>query len=494
MNILQKSIQYLSKKEIINYKIYTNRIKKDATRKDTLLFDALKKAQNSDLNKNTVFNKIYPTGVDKNVFNKLKGRLLHEIDNSLVQFYFHETDTNYIYSELSLYKIYLAKNANDVAYYHLRNAEKRAVKTQDFVMLDVVYNEYIHLSTYYGHLSPKNYIQKREKNSIRLKELRLLDDTLATIIYDLDRSQTFSKTKLATIAILNRAIKQLSAKKEFKESLVFKSKLFNAASQLFLSKKDYVSLELYSINTYQEFVRENYFSKSNHDIKLQMLRYICNALFINKKYELALEYIHQLKLSMKEYKAMLYDKNVFFYYNSLANNYSILNSEKAIEVLNEAKMIKAIINHPSHLGYIYLNLAGAYFDLENYKIALKNILNLYHHPLFEIVDESLKVQIFIIEIILRIETHHFDYASKLVRAVLNKHKKIINSDEYQQDMGFLTLMKKLIAKFNFENNTLSIKLVNQFCETTYKYKSNNLVDYNRWLQGKFRLGEYITAS
>ena len=75
---------------------------------------------------------------------------------------------------------------------------------------------------------------------------------------------------------------------------------------------------------------------------------------------------------------------MFFYYNTLVNNYTVINPDKAIDVLNEAIENKAITSHPTHLGYIYLNLAGAYFDLENYKIALKNILNLYHHPLFEI--------------------------------------------------------------------------------------------------------------
>lgn len=484
MDILQKAIKSLSKKEIINYKIYANRQYESNTRKDIALFDAINKNKKSNVDTDFFIPKIYPTGTDKNVYNRLKYRLLDEIDNSLVQFYFHKIDINYLHSELSLYHIYLAKNEWDVAHYHLARAEKKALAMNHHLLLDVIYTEFISLSIHYGKTSPDFYIKKRNVNNLHLTELRLIDDTIAKVMYDLDRSQTFAKTKTETITILNEAVRFLNSKKELKNNVLFKSKLFTLVSQLFLSKKDFVALESFCINNYNEFIKKNFFSKINHEIKLQMLRYICNTLFINKKNEQALQYIKLFYTAMLEYKQEYYAKNVFFYYNALANNYSVLNPEKAIEALNEAKKTPAIINHPSHLGYVFINLAGAYFDLRQYKLGLKNTLNLYAHPLYENLDTSVKFEIQLLEIILRIETKQFDVAQKLLSAIKKNNTALLANKEYNNELHFLILLEQLITGNSFAKDKISKELITQFLSNVYDKKNNSFVDYKAWLNEK----------
>jgi len=487
MNILQDSILSMSKEEIINYKLYANRTQSTGERKDILLFDLIKKAGHRDFDDNRIFQRLYPDARSRNVYYQLKNRLLFEVNNSLVQFYYKDTDIHYIYGELSLYKIYAAKNEWKIAQYHLNKAEKKALEMQDFAMLDTIYTEQINLSMQYGDLSPAGYKKKRNENRAKLDHLRTLDDALADIIYELKRSQTFTRTKKNTLTVLNRAIRELNRKKHLRNDLTFRIKVYNAISRLLLSKKDFVSLEQYAITTYNEFVANHYFSKNNHAIKLQMLAYICNSLAANKKNALALEFAETLHKAMKEFKNMLYNNYVFFYYNALANNYAVVNPPRAIEVLNEAKSNASISNHPDHLGYIYLNLSGAYFELKNYKTALTHLVKLYSHKLFNSIEEGFKLKIILLEIVLRIELKDYEYSLKLVSGLLKTYKTTLASAEHKQDLDFLILIRQLIDKYGFENTKAARALIHTFCNTSYKQHSTNIVKYNVWLIEKFNL-------
>lgn len=487
MDILKKTVDILDKEEIINYKLYANRTQSNEDRKDLLLFDLLKKQAATDENEDKLFQKLYPQATDKNIFYRLKNRLLNEINTSLVQFYCYEKNNHDIYSELSLYKVFLKKNNWLLANYHLLKAEKKAIAIQDLSLLDVIYTEQINLSIQFGEATPSVFIKKRELNQLKLNEIRALDDSLATIIYELKRSQNFSKTKNHTAQVLNKAIVHLNAKKEFKHNLVFKTKLFNAISRLLLSQQEYESLEKYTLSTYQEFLKKNYFTSANHDMKLQMLAYLCNALFVNKKHTVSLHYIHEMHEAMKEYKRLFYDQYVFFYYNSLINNYTVTDPAKAIELSNEAKENKVIASHPTHLGYVYLNLAGAYFDLKQHKTALKNIIKLYNHKLFNTIDNSFKVKIRITEIILRIETGDLDFTLKLIELIRKQNQALFSKKEYKQDDDFIKLLAELIKTYDFKNTTYSKSLVKAFCHKNYPHNNTSIVHYKEWLSEKFNL-------
>lgn len=481
MDVLIKTIKSLSKKEIINYKIQANRAFKGSARKDITLFDLLKNTKYNDADTLKIKTKLYGNDVSNNTYNKLQERLLNDINNSLVQFYYHETDANYIYSELSLYKVFLARNEYDVAFYHLQKAEKKATSISDFLLLDVIYSEFIQLSTNYGKQKPQFYLEKRNLNFQKLSAIRKLDETLSIVIYELDKNQTFGTSNKQNIKQLDDAIKYFETDNEFKNNVVFKSKLFNGISQLLISKKDFTTLEQYAIRTFNEFERKRYFTKSNHEFKLQILRYICNALFFNGKHKTALEYIELLHKALKEYQKFLYDKHIFFYYNALANNYSVINPQKAIVVLNEARKNLSIINHPSHLGYIYFNLAGAYFGLKQPKVALKNIISIVNHPVFASWSDAFKIQVLIFEVLLRIELNDFNYAQKQIIFIRKTYLKSLQNSGHQADHEFLKLLVSLIQKYDFKKTNLSQKAVSRFLNNNSLIHSSQLIDYKEWL-------------
>jgi len=80
-----------------------------------------------------------------------------------------------------------------------------------------------------------------------------------------------------------------------------------------------------------------------------------NTLFKNKKHKQSLEYAGKLKSAMDEYNALLYDKYMFFYYNSLVINYAFIDIDKAIEVLEELKHNEKIKNNFFFIPKMYRN-------------------------------------------------------------------------------------------------------------------------------------------
>lgn len=487
--ILQKTISVLNKQETINFKLYVNRIEHSEEQKSILLFDVLKNNFSRDINKEFIIDKIYGSNqVNANTYNKLNARLLNEIDNSLVQFYFHETEATFIHSELSLYHIFIQKNETGLAYYHLQKAKKKAIETNRYDLLDVIYNEFINISVYAGNISPDEFIKRRNQNFEKLIALRQLDDALNSIVYDITKSQAIDSTSTKKMQALNKAINTFARKKEFKQSPLFKGKLFLAISQVFISKKDFKTLETYTLKNYQEFESKKYFNKQNHSLKLQMLRYICNCLFVSKNYNKALEYAEVLNKALFEFDAFLYEQHIFFYYTILANNYSVLNPQKVIDVLNEAKNIPAVINHQNHLGIVYMNLAAAYLSIKQHKVALKNILKLYQHHSYQQLSTGMQLQVNMIELLIRLESKgQLDDSKKLIQFIQKKYVKTFRNKEYAPDNSFLIFIKEFVSKYKFIKSIKSEVLINQYLKKGIDSNVGAVVDYKKWLRHECNL-------
>ncbi len=490
--ILEKTIRSLSKKEIINYKLYANRHNKTDNRKDIALFDIIRNSKKEDIYKEkkgtseveALEASKYSKQPKANTLRKLKVRLLDEVGNSLVQFYFHETPNSYLYNELNLFDVFYKKNEWEVAYFHLQRAENMAIKTQNFKVLDLVYSEFIKLSVYYGNTAPQEYINKRKKNQINVIDFQLFDDAVNSVRYELQRNFALIKTPKKLTNTLQKIIESLGRKNEFKNNLVFKHKLFDAVSRLLIAQQEFLTLEVYCIKSYNDFYTTNYFTKDTHETKLQLLCYICNSLYENKKYQLALDYLKILHEALSEFDNLLYDKYLFFYYNSMANNYGIIDSQKAIDILLEAKEIPSIHQNQSRLHYIYWNLTGTYFDIKNYKSALKNCILLKELSSFKQLSTSLQLHILIFEIILRVDLKQGEYVQKSIRDLFKNYHETLNKDEHQRDNEFLILLKKTYNNPTFSLNLMVKRLVAEFINKVYNNQNNNVVDYTKWLGEK----------
>ncbi|MBC7864643.1 MAG: hypothetical protein IAF38_16845, partial [Bacteroidia bacterium] len=375
-----------------------------------------------------------------------------------------------------------------ISLHYLNHAEKRATEIEGFELLDMIYNELIKLSHEIPEINPEEYINKRKENRVKLNHLQEIDDILAVLIYNVKTSQTFSGRNEQINKMLERTISSFAQSKEVKDSPQLRFRIYHSLSRILLQQQDYVSLENYLLKTYTEFNREKLFNKNNHDTKLQMLTYITNALYKNAKIEESLDYAARLNEAMNEFNGVLKDKYLFFYYSSLFYNYGFSHERrdlaKAIEILDEAKEKEVIKKHPVYIGFVYLNLAVAYFGLRDMRASLKNLVRLYMHDGFKTLDESFRLKIAMAELIVRYELEDFEFIEKKAQQVKKEFAKLLKEENFHKDIALIEIIQQMIKSDKPRTDKALLTKVARFSKSFESQKAESeIIDYNEWLQG-----------
>jgi hypothetical protein len=482
MDILNQIILGLNKEDIRHFKLMAKRMYDHEERKDIELFDYIRHSD-SKYNDEKIFKKLYKDE-DKNSFYRLKNRLIEDVNESILLLHYRKDDVMYVLHLLSLVRFYFSKNQYTLALRFVKKAETEAERTEGYELLDIIYGEYIKLSHEIVSVDPENYIKKRKDNREKLSSLRQIDDILAAVSYRLKITQNFSDKETPVLKLLEKTINDFSNDSSIKNSPKLRFKIYSAVSQVLLQKHDYVSLEKYLLSTYSTFIKEGLFNKSNHDTKVQMLTYIVNSLFKNKKNKQSLEYVAQLQRAMEEYNGLLNDKYLFFYYNSLVINYSVIDKDKAIAILEELKENKKVKNTSFYDIFIYLNLAILWFDKQNYQNSIRNLNKLYVHDSYKNADATLKFKIAMAELIIRYELNDFDLLEYKIGQLKKDHKKLLKQPEHKRELELISIISQLIESDSIKHNKKLLTKVKLFVQSN-SLEDAEIIKYNTWLRSKY---------
>ena len=482
MNILGQIISGLNKEEVRFYKMYASRIKSAGPRKDLLLFDHLRSS--ADAPDEELFNSLYK-GKVKNAYYRLKNRLAEDLNLCLLSQHYYKIDILYIYHLLSLSRLYFSRRNFQLAFKYIRKAEEEATLRENFELLDIIYGEHIRLSHEIVSINPEEYILKRQENSKLLNTHRQIDDILAAVNYRMKITQNFSEKETQIIKLLEKTSADFSTDPRILKSPKLRFKMYSAVSQVLLQRREYSSLEKYLLKTYTQFKKEKLFHKENHDLKLQMLTYIVNALFKNKKNEESLHYAEELNSAMQEFGKMLYEKYVFFYYNSLVINYSVQNKDKAIALLEELRENKALKQTPFYELFVYLNLAVLWFDKGEYHNSIRFLNKLYLHPNYKNADHTLKFKITVAELIIRYELQDFEFFEHRLKQVKKEYRNLLNSRDFDREKEMIGNLKKMIVSDNFKKDKKLVAQLTKFMDSGIERSEDaEIIDYNAWLRKK----------
>lgn len=480
MDILQNIIGAMSKEEIRNFKLYLYRTEKAGERKDEVLFDFIKKA-GGHYDEEKILKRLYDSP-DKNALYRLKNRLLDDLGKSLLLHHADNGDNNSIQNFLILSRIFQEKGQTDAAYYYLNKAAKRANEGEHLEWLDLIYGEYIKLSHETLEINPEEYINKRKENRLKLNKLQEIDDILAALIYRIKVSQNFAQQNTQILSLLQKTVNDFSKNKSIKNSSVLRFKIYQSVSRILLQKHDYLSLEKYLLKTYTEFTKEKLFNKNNHEIKLQMLTYLINSLFKNKKIDLSLHYTDQLRIAMKEFDSILYDKYLFYYYNSLVINYSAKNIDKAIEILHEAKENAVIKKLPMYNVFIYLNLAVLNFDKKNYKEALRSLIKPMMNDAFKNLDSAWHLKLQVFELMIRYELEDHEYIQSRLQRIKKEFSSLLKVAAYNRQRQMLNIIELLVMQGKAQKTKQLKKLIQLLVRSSVESSSDSdLINYSDWL-------------
>ena len=481
MDILNQIIANMNKEQVRGYKLFVNRTNEKEDRKDILYFDYVRKSGDS-YDEGKIHEKLY-SGTDKNTFYRLKNRVLNDVSKSLMVQHFDDDELIYALHLLALEKFHFNRNQVRIALYFLKKAEAEARRIENFELLDIIYGEYIRLSREMMTINPEHYISLRTSNQEQIKQLRAIDDILATVTFRLKATQNFSSSENPVLKLLQKTVRDLSADKELHRSPKLRFKIYDAVTQILLQKRQYPALEEYLLGMYHDFVKEKLFNKNNHDTKLQLLVFIVNTLFKTDKLNESLKYTEKLKAAMEEYHRMHFDKYLFFYYNSLVINYSRVDRNKAIDILMEMKGNEKICSNNFYELFIYLNLAVVYFDKKDFHQSIRNLHKIYLLEGYKNADKSLQFKIAIADLIVRYELDDEDTLEYKLKQVKKDFRSLLLQKENVREKELIEIISSMMKSMDIKVDKALVKKIQALLKEG-EASDTEIIHYRNWLKEK----------
>lgn len=484
MDILNQIILNLNKEDLRFYKLFSARHDMGDGRKDLVLLDYIRGSEENYDDKE-IFKKLYGSR-DKNAHYSLKNRLIHDVARSLTVQYCYKDEILYIHHLLFLVRLYFMRSQFSIAKHFLNKAEKEAKRIENYELLDIIYGEYVKLSHELLDINPEEYIRRREDARKLSADILEVDNILAAVYYRLKTSQNFLEKENPILKLLEKTANAFSKNKNIKRSPKLRFRIYSAVTQILLQRHEYEALEKYLLSTYKEFLRDRLFQKDNHNTKLQILHYLVNVSFKNKKYEQSLKHAEEMHDAMKEYNKLLYDKFLFFYYNSLVINYSLLNKDKAISILDELISKQTLKSQPFYELFIYLNLAILWFEEGGFHNSIRSLNKLYVHPEFKNADIALRFKIAIAELIIRYELLDFDFLETKIRQVKKHFKEMLLKPEQEREKELLSILNRMIAVPELTRDKKLLSRIQKFSSSKIILDDTEVINYNAWLNSKIK--------
>ena len=469
---VEKLIHSLSKEEVRFFKIFTKRTQA-RNRKDVTLFDYIRKKK-TDINSKIIIDKLQTTSAN---YYTIKNRLYNQINNSLVWQHIWKDNQSISFSYILLARVCKNKGELELAFHYLKKSENEALESELYELLSIIYTEIIQLSHELISIDVDHYIELKRKNIQIISEIDEVDLLLAKVMYDIKTKQNFSNSEVSLIKLMKRKYNKISKNKKLTKSPRFRIRLFKMYSRLLLQQRDYNSLEIFLLKNYNEFEKNKLFNRSNHNDKLTILTYLTNCLYKNNKHKKSLDYAEKLLISMKDYDGFLYDKYLFYYYNSYVANYSKTDSEKALDYINKAAENNVIKQMSSYIVFVYLNRALIYYYQNNFLAAQKNITRLIQQKDFLLLDKSFQLKILIAELMIRILVSKNNLNSKVVNIYKNYKSTLLKKNNVR-DKKLMDLISKKINDENVEMYKADLLSIMSEAES----EEVDIISYNDWIK------------
>ena len=479
-------INALNKEEIRNFKLYSSRVNNsgDGDSKTIFLFDMIK-TQKLDEFSDDLVEKVYPKG-NKNAFYRLKNRLISDIEQSLLLLNRNKDQRFKVYNTIQLAQIFRYKSEYEQAFNYLKKAEKLAIKSNFWDILDSIYTEILSLASDYYLIDPELYINKKKDNFENLGEQQDIENLLSTVNYRL-RNSNYSDKETDIHDMVKKLIDQLEVDKKTTDDINVQFKIFRLVATNLLQKRDIPILEEYLTSEYAKFVANGYFEHVQFEEIFWILHWISNCLIINNKPEEASKYIDELEDALEKF-AGKYKKKFIWRYHEVKVLYFdyIKDFDRCINLLNEIK------NNPEYSGtnyydiMIHLHLAIFYYRNDELDKAMSSIGPLVISGATKKLHHSLQLNIAILDVILHYENRDYNYVLYKINEIKRIYRNTLKDESFTRERDFVNIMRTLVNKGNDFNEPKIAKKIDAYISTYKKLPKgeNEGIHYPIWLEAK----------
>ncbi len=431
----------MKKEESRHFKLFASRSHAGENRKDLLLFDYIKKSGKA-FDEELIREELYGPE-NKNAFYRLKHRLLEELNKSLWLQHFNQDEQTFCLYLFSLAKLHFEEERFEVSLHFLKRAEREAVSSENFEILDLIYGQFIRLSYAHPSVNPEKYIQLRKQNREKLEALNSIDDLVAAITYRIKVSSNHNLKDHRVLDLLQKTVDDYANNDKLIKSPKVRIKIFDAVSKLLLQRYQLEGLATYLQETYAAFQQDGIFTKQTHNVKLQMLVYLVNTHYLLERYQDSLRWTSKLKEAMDEYGRLHHDAYLFFYFNGLIENYSVLDDKKALDLLIQLRDDPALKKSSFNRTFIFINAAAVYYNRGELKKALRSLIELFLFDEYQNADQGLKLRVEIFELIIRFQMAENEVLSQRLGQVRKDYGNLLETEPHWRDLAFWELLESL---------------------------------------------------
>ena len=139
-------------------------------------------------------------------------------------------------------------------------------------------------------------------------------------------------------------------------------------------------------------------------------------------------------------------------------------------------MIKSI---PAYSSFIYLNTSIIYFQTKQFKLAQKNISRLILQHDFVNLDNVFQFQVYLLQIILKVELKDYASAKEKIQTLLSCYKKLLKDKIYSIDKDLVSIINDIIDNKSVQEKT-SVFIKNY--SDTVNPSRTTVIDYISWIK------------
>jgi len=139
-------------------------------------------------------------------------------------------------------------------------------------------------------------------------------------------------------------------------------------------------------------------------------------------------------------------------------------------------VIKSI---PAYSSFIYLNTSIIYFQTKQFKLAQKNISRLVLQHDFVNLDNVFQFQVYLLQIILKVELKDFVSAKEKLKTLFFCYKKLLKDKIYTIDKDLVSIINDII-----ENKSVQEKIsvfIKNYSDNVNSSRTT-VIDYISWLK------------
>lgn len=271
---------------------------------------------------------------------------------------------------LNLSRFLLARRANETAWKFLRKALRIAEESELYdVQKRVCMFMIDHAETAPGATDLKNILRKKLAAEKKVEVEENIRIATSFIRHKLNEVKRTGKSANFNV-YLEKMLDRFHITHAIFENPKYLYNIVSIVRDTYLATRDISPFESFVIETYQKVEKEYGFRRQDHHYKLHLLYMLAHALYRNRKYTEALQWMNTLHREMKKYDHVLYHVWHPKYVSLLGMLYSLTRqNQKAIEMHEEV-----ISNKKAKLSLIQrlnmeLNLAWFYVNAGKHKEA-----------------------------------------------------------------------------------------------------------------------------